>query len=66
MDGCCDHCEMVPDEELHRHAAENLAQVDALLFGRVTYNLMEEPGGSRRAREQGLNGWPTGWHPSRE
>jgi dihydrofolate reductase len=32
---------MIPDEELHRHAVENLAQADALLFGRVTYELME-------------------------
>ena len=30
-----------PDEDLHRHAAENLAQADALLFGRVTYEMME-------------------------
>jgi dihydrofolate reductase len=26
---------------LHRHAAENIAQADALLFGRVTYEMME-------------------------
>ena len=26
---------------MHRHAAENLAQADALLFGRVTYEMME-------------------------
>jgi dihydrofolate reductase len=32
---------MVPDEDLHRHAAEALAQADALLFGRVTYEMME-------------------------
>jgi len=32
---------MVPDEELHRHAVENLVQADALLFGRVTYEMME-------------------------
>ena len=32
---------MVTDEDLHRHAAENLAQADALLFGRVTYEMME-------------------------
>ena len=32
---------MFTDEELHRHAAENLAQADALLFGRVTYEMME-------------------------
>jgi dihydrofolate reductase len=29
------------DEDLHRHAAENLAQADALVFGRVTYQMME-------------------------
>ena len=41
LDGCCDHRAMIADEELHRHAAENLAQADALLFGRVTYEMME-------------------------
>jgi dihydrofolate reductase len=32
---------MVPDEEIFRHAVENLDQADALLFGRVTYEMME-------------------------
>jgi dihydrofolate reductase len=32
---------MIPDEDLHRHAVENLGQADALLFGRVTYEMME-------------------------
>jgi dihydrofolate reductase len=41
LDGCCDHRAAVADEELHRHAAENIAQADALLFGRVTYEMME-------------------------
>jgi dihydrofolate reductase len=41
LDGCCDHRTIVPDEELHLHAAENLARADALLFGRVTYEMME-------------------------
>src|SRR5215212_1705267 len=41
LDGCCDHRAIVPDEDLHRHASENLAQADALLFGRVTYEMME-------------------------
>jgi dihydrofolate reductase len=41
LDGCCDHREGIADEELHRHAAENLARADALLFGRVTYEMME-------------------------
>jgi dihydrofolate reductase len=41
LDGCCDHRIGIPDEDLHRHAAENIAQADALLFGRVTYEMME-------------------------
>jgi dihydrofolate reductase len=41
LDGCCDHRAGIPDEALHRHAAENLARADALLFGRVTYEMME-------------------------
>ncbi|HEY9384068.1 MAG TPA: dihydrofolate reductase family protein [Gemmatimonadales bacterium] len=41
LDGCCDHRVMIADEDLHRHAVENLAQADALLFGRVTYRMME-------------------------
>jgi len=32
---------MLADEDLHRHAVENLDQADALLFGRVTYEMME-------------------------
>jgi dihydrofolate reductase len=41
LDGCCDHRVMIPDEDLHRNAIENLVQADALLFGRVTYEMME-------------------------
>lgn len=41
MDGCCDHRAAIADEDLHRHAAENLEQADALLLGRVTYEMME-------------------------
>ena len=32
---------MSPDEETHRHATKTLDQADALLFGRVTYEMME-------------------------
>ena len=32
---------MFADEDLHRHAVENLNRADALLFGRVTYEMME-------------------------
>src|SRR5579864_1193552 len=41
LDGCCDHRAMFADEDLHRHAVENLDRADALLFGRVTYEMME-------------------------
>ena len=32
---------MIADEDIHRHAVGNLAQADALVFGRVTYEVME-------------------------
>jgi dihydrofolate reductase len=32
---------MIADEDLHRHAVENLDAADALLFGRVIYEMME-------------------------
>src|SRR3954470_16928446 len=41
LDGCCDHRAGLTDVELHRYWAENIAQADALLFGRVTYEMME-------------------------
>ena len=41
LDGCCDHRVGIPDEDLHRNATENIAKADALLFGRVTYEMME-------------------------
>lgn len=41
LDGCCDHREMIADEDIHRHVIANFEQADALLFGRVTYELME-------------------------
>jgi dihydrofolate reductase len=46
IDGCCDHLGMPPDEDMmmdiHRHATGIIAQADALIFGRVTYQMMEE------------------------
>jgi dihydrofolate reductase len=42
LDGCCDHRAIPADEDLHRHAVENIKRADALLFGRVTYRMMEE------------------------
>jgi dihydrofolate reductase len=41
LDGCCDHRAGSADEESYRYWAESLAQADALLFGRVTYEMME-------------------------
>ncbi len=55
LDGCCDHREGIADEDLHRHATENIAQADALIFGRVIYEMMEAawrgpaPAGARPA-----------------
>ena len=55
LDGCCDHRVGIADEDLHRHAVENITQADALLFGRVTYEMMEAawrspaPAGARPA-----------------
>jgi dihydrofolate reductase len=42
LDGCVDHREGIADEELHRHHLNNILEADALLFGRVTYQMMEE------------------------
>jgi dihydrofolate reductase len=42
LDGCVDHTAGIPDDDLHRHHAANLERADALLFGRVTYQMMEE------------------------
>ena len=41
LDGCCDHRSILADEELHRHAAGILEEADALIFGRVIYEMME-------------------------
>jgi dihydrofolate reductase len=60
LDGCCDHRGMTPDEELHRHAAENLARADALIFGRVIYQMMEEawrPAARTGARPDWMEPW---------
>jgi dihydrofolate reductase len=56
LDGCCDHRAIVPDEELHRHAAQNLDRADALIFGRVTYEMMEAAWRSP-ARTRDMPGW---------
>lgn len=42
LDGCCDHRVGIADEELHRRSGEIIAQADALIFGRLIYQMMEE------------------------
>lgn len=42
LDGCYDHRVGIADEEIHRHAMESIAAADALIFGRVTYQMMED------------------------
>ena len=59
LDGCCDHRAAIADEDLHRHAAENIAQADALLFGRVTYEMMEAAW--RPARTGARPDWMADW-----
>ena len=41
LDGCCDHAAIPADDDVHRHATETLNRADALLLGRVTYEMME-------------------------
>lgn len=42
LDGCVDHMAGTPSEELHHFHAASLERADALLFGRATYQMMEE------------------------
>ena len=60
LDGCCDHRAAVADEDLHRHAVENLERADALLFGRVTYEMMEAAWRSP-AQSEGRPDWMELW-----
>ncbi len=59
LDGCCDHRAGLTDEDLHRYWAENLARADALLLGRVTYQMMEA---AWRPRVMGVRpDWMADW-----
>src|SRR5690606_16519571 len=42
LDGCCDHMAVVPTEAMHHFSAAGIAGAEALLFGRVIYQMMEE------------------------
>lgn len=41
LDGFCDHTAGIIDEEIHRHYQELLNDGDVILYGRITYQLME-------------------------
>jgi len=41
LDGCCDHTQVIADEELHQYSEDMMDQSDGLLFGREIYQLME-------------------------
>ena len=41
LDGFCDHTAMIADDEIHQHYNELLKSADTLIYGRVTYQLME-------------------------
>ena len=60
LDGCVDHRVGIVDEELHRRAAEQIDRSDALLLGRVTYEMME--GAWRGAAQSGVRpDWMEEW-----
>jgi dihydrofolate reductase len=41
LDGFCDHTAMSADDEIHDHYSELLRSAGILLYGRITYQLME-------------------------
>lgn len=60
LDGCCDHTAVPTDEQIHRFHTEKLAAADALLCGRVIYQMMEE--GFREPAETGVRpDWMEPW-----
>lgn len=42
IDGFCDHTAVIADEALHQHYNELFKEAGAVLFGRKTYQLMED------------------------
>lgn len=41
LDGFCDHTAGIPDDEIHQHYTDLLSNADTILYGRITYQLME-------------------------
>jgi dihydrofolate reductase len=40
LDGCCDHTKLSGDEEVHEYFTNLMRDVDLLVYGRKTYQLM--------------------------
>jgi dihydrofolate reductase len=59
LDASCDHTAMIADEELHQHYTDVLQNAGIILYGRITYHLMESywptlvknPGGNKAMDE---------------
>ncbi|MDB5588050.1 MAG: dihydrofolate reductase [Devosia sp.] len=56
LDGCVDHNAVDPDQEMHHYSARIIEQADALIFGRVMYEMMQ--GAFRKPAETEI--WPDG------
>jgi len=41
LDGFCDHTAVIPDEEIHYHYADLLNNAGVVLYGRITYQLIQ-------------------------
>ena len=41
LDGFCNHTGMIADDEIHQHYNDLLSEADTLIYGRITYQLME-------------------------
>jgi dihydrofolate reductase len=41
LDGFCDHTAGIPDDEIHQHYTDLLSNAGTILYGRITYQLME-------------------------
>lgn len=60
LDGCCHHeAGVAPDEESMRYWTAEMQRADALLFGRVTYEMME--GAWRRPADGVWPDWMSEW-----
>jgi len=41
LDGFCDHTVIIPDEEIHQHYTDLLDNAGVILYGSITYQLMQ-------------------------